>query len=54
MTRGHSISSVRSGLYAYARLLGDVQALASGNPNRIARRLANKWLGRNVVRRLWR
>jgi hypothetical protein len=34
--------SLRSSLYRSARLLGDAQALASGNPKRITRRAKNK------------
>jgi hypothetical protein len=45
---------MRRWLYRMARLLGDVQAVASGSPKRIARRIANKWIGRNIAKRLWR
>jgi len=44
---------LRSLLYTTARLLGDVSALASGSPKRIARRAVNKLIGRKVIRRLW-
>lgn len=37
---------LRSLLYRWARLLGDVEALTSGNPKRIGKRLANKLIGR--------
>jgi hypothetical protein len=37
-------------LYTLARLMGDVNAVRRG---RIGKRLANRWIGRNVVRRLW-
>lgn len=51
--------SLRSNLYRSARLLGDVQAVASGNPKRIERRAKNKLVGRalgrvGVWRFLWR
>jgi hypothetical protein len=47
------VSRTRSLLYRVARFMGDVEALR--RPHRIIpKRLANKWLGRNVVRRLWR
>lgn len=44
---------MRSFLYLLARLLGDIQAIFSGNPKRIARRFGNKVIGQKVVRRLW-
>ena len=47
------LNKVRSGLYRAARLLGDVGAVTSGRPSRIAKRLVNKVVGRNLVRRLW-
>ena len=47
--------SVRSSLYRSARILGDAQAVASGNPRRITRRAKNKLLGRSLGRAgLWR
>jgi hypothetical protein len=47
--------SVRSSLYRSARLLGDAQALASGNPKRITRRAKNKFVGRALGRSgFWR
>ncbi|MDQ4130086.1 MAG: hypothetical protein M3133_03705 [Actinomycetota bacterium] len=45
--------SVRRSLYRLASLLGDVQAVTSGNPKRVVKRLVNKTVGRKVVRRLW-
>jgi hypothetical protein len=42
---------LRSGLYGLARVLGDISAIRRG---RIGKRLVNKWLGRSLVRRLWR
>jgi len=44
---------LRSALYQFARLLGDVSALASGSPKRLAGRAVNKLIGRRIVRRLW-
>jgi hypothetical protein len=44
-------SSTRSALYSLARFLGDYQAIKNG---RVGRRLYNKAIGRNVVRRMWR
>jgi hypothetical protein len=51
--------SLRGSLYRSARVLGDAEALASGNRKRIARRAKNKILGRalghaGVWRFLWR
>jgi hypothetical protein len=43
--------TMRSALYRLARFLGDIQAVRTG---RIGRRLVNRWLGRNVVWRIWR
>lgn len=48
------MTTIRSALYRWARLLGDAQAITSGSPRRMARRGANKVIGRKVVRRLWR
>jgi hypothetical protein len=47
--------SLRSSLYKSARTLGDVQAVASGNPKRITRRAKNKLIGRTLGRSgFWR
>jgi hypothetical protein len=51
--------SLRSNLYRSARLLGDMQAVASGNPKRIERRAKNKLVGRalghaGIWRFLWK
>jgi hypothetical protein len=47
--------SLRSSLYRSARLVGDVQAVTSGNPKRITRRAKNKLVGRVLGRSgLWR
>jgi hypothetical protein len=47
--------SLRSSLYLSARLLGDVQAVTSGNPKRITRRAKNKLVGRALGRSgFWR
>ncbi len=54
-----SSRSLASELYRAARLTNTVEAIASGNPNRIARRAKNIILGRalgraGVWRALWR
>jgi hypothetical protein len=47
--------SLRSSLYRSARILGDAQALASGNRKRITRRAKNKLVGRTLARSgFWR
>jgi len=49
------MSALRRSLYRYARLLGDTEALASGDSKRIERRARNKLLGRALGRSgFWR
>ena len=57
--QGDPLMSLRSNLYRSARILGDAQAVASGNPKRIERRAKNKLVGRALGcsgfwRFLWR
>ena len=47
------LRKLRRGLYRGARLLGDVNALASGKPGRIAKRAVNKLIGRKLAQRLF-
>jgi hypothetical protein len=47
------VSKLRRQLYRSASLLGDVEAVASGDPRRVERRLVNKLIGRKLVRRVW-
>jgi hypothetical protein len=42
--------SLRGNLYRSARILGDMQAVTSGNPKRIERRAKNKLIGRALGR----
>jgi hypothetical protein len=50
-----SLMSLRSNLYRSARILGDMQAVTSGNPKRIERRAKNKLIGRALGRSgFWR
>ncbi len=51
MARKRSWSSP---LYKAARTTRTAEVWASGDPVKIARRYKNKWLGRNVIRKLWR
>ena len=51
--------SLRRNLYRAARILGDMQAVVSGNPKRITRRAKNNLVGRALGRAgawrfLWR
>ncbi|MCD6407112.1 hypothetical protein J7L81_04505 [Candidatus Aerophobetes bacterium] len=41
-------------LYRLARMANDIEKLSSGDPKRIARRMKNKYIGRKIVRKIWR
>ena len=43
-----------SRLFKASRVTRDVEVLASGSPKKMARREKNKWLGRNVVRKMYK
>lgn len=47
------MTRARRGCYRLGSLLGDLEALFSGRPGRIAKRIANKLIGRKIVRRIW-
>ena len=49
-----TIGKARSFLYAFARLLGDVNAVKRGKVGkRIANRLIGRTMSRRVMRKLW-
>ncbi len=39
--------------YKLARIIRDIEVLASGDPKKITNRLMNKLLGRFLYRRMW-
>ena len=41
-----------SSLFRASRVTRDIEVLASGDPKKMARRAKNKWLGRNVIRKM--
>ncbi|HKM17127.1 MAG TPA: hypothetical protein VJ064_02755 [Limnochordia bacterium] len=52
-----SIHKTRGLLYRIARLLGDVQAISSGSPQKVAKRAARRITGRatgRAMRRLFK
>jgi hypothetical protein len=48
------ISAIRSLLYGLAKLLGDLSALLSRNPEKIAKRAGRRVAGKVTGRALWR
>lgn len=44
---------IRGKLYKAARVLGDVEAITSGKPTKMAQRVKNKWVGRRLGK-LWK
>lgn len=49
------MSKLRRNLYRSARILGDAQAVLSGDPAKVERRAKNHVLGRTMARAgLWR
>tara|TARA_Y100000310_G_scaffold286448_1_gene310597 strand:- start:37 stop:198 length:162 start_codon:yes stop_codon:yes gene_type:complete len=49
-----SVRKFISFLYQLARKANDAETLLSGNPKRIARRAKNKYVGKKLVRKVWR
>jgi len=57
MTKRMFSRSVRSGTYKLGRFLGDLQALGSGSPKRISKRVGRRLVGRAIgkgLRKLFR
>lgn len=52
--RGWTIGKTRRLLYGSARVLGDVQAISSGDPVKVEKRIARRLLGRVFARLLSR
>ena len=48
------MSKTTSFLYQLARMTNDIEKLSSGNPKRIARRAKNKYIGRKLIRKVWK
>lgn len=50
--RKSSISKVRGGLYETAKLLGDIQALSSGDSKKVSKRIGRRIVGKGTGRLL--
>ena len=48
------MSRMVSFLYNLARMANDVEKIKSGDPNKIARRVKNKVIGRKIIRKVWK
>ena len=51
---GTRMSKSVSFLYKLARLANDVEKLSSGDPKKIARRAKNKYIGKKIIRKVWK
>jgi hypothetical protein len=51
---GRTQVKITSMLYRLARLSRDAEVISSGDPKKMTRRAKNKFLGRTIVRRLFR
>ena len=50
--KGLTINKVRGYMYTTAKLLGDVQAIASGDPKKMAKRVGRRVAGKGTGRLL--
>ena len=50
--KGLTINKVRGYMYTTAKLLGDVQAIASGDPKKMAKRVGRRVVGKGTGRLL--
>lgn len=41
-------------LFKASRIMRDIEALSSGSPTKIIRRGKNKWVGRHIVRKVFK
>jgi len=41
-------------LYKLARLANDVEKISSGDPKKIARRAKNKYIGKKIIKKVWK
>jgi len=48
------MSKTTSFLYKLARAANDIEKLTSGDPKRLIRRAKNKYIGRKLVRNIWK
>ena len=39
--------------YRFGAFLGDLSAILSGKPGKVIKRAANKFIGKNIVSKLW-
>jgi len=51
---GFSMGKSVSFLYKLARTVNDIEKLTSGDPKRMMRRAKNTYLGRKLIRKVWK
>ena len=49
----NKVSKFISFLFNLARRLTDIKAVTSGDPKKIIRRAKNKYIGKNLIRKIW-